>query len=138
MFRGTELVSIPVVGPATISMLPRLDAALDSRVSFFPIPNSGFCPFAWTHVDTVLHDHKVTDPVRHKKDEDHIRAVLAFIRPYKNVIDYELLPYHRFGESKYAFLGQVYELADFQPSPETLTRLRGIIDDAFGRTGKTT
>src|SRR3954466_2410754 len=44
-----------------------------------------------------------------------------------------------FGESKYAFLGQVYELADFEPSsPETLTRLRGIIDDAFGRTGKTT
>ena len=30
-------------------------------------------------------------------DEEHIRAVLAFIRPYKNVIDYELLPYHRFG-----------------------------------------
>ena len=126
------------------------------------------------HVDTVLHDHKVTDPVRHKKwvgvdnsrslsnfkkayesfpdktfiartplipgvndDEEHIRAVLAFIRPYKNVIDYELLPYHRFGESKYAFLGQVYELADFEPSSEeTLTRLRGIIDDSFGRTGK--
>jgi len=30
-------------------------------------------------------------------DEEHIRAVLAFIRPHKNVIDYELLPYHRFG-----------------------------------------
>ena len=86
------------------------------------------------HVDTVLHDHKLTIPERHKKwtgvgnervlanfkkayetfpdadfiartplipgvnaDEEHIRAVLAFIRPHKNVIDYELLPYHRFG-----------------------------------------
>ena len=90
------------------------------------------------HVDTVLHDHKLTDPLRHKKwtgvhnrrilanfkrayesfpdtrfiartplipgvndDEEHIRSVLAFIRPHKNVVDYELLPYHRYGESKY-------------------------------------
>jgi pyruvate formate lyase activating enzyme len=88
------------------------------------------------HVDTMLHDHKLTIPERHKKwtgvdnkrilknfkkayetfpdvefiartplipgvndDEEHIRAVLEFIRPHKNVIDYELLPYHRFGTS---------------------------------------
>lgn len=125
------------------------------------------------HVDTMLHDHKLTDPERHKKwvgvdntrilanfrkaydtfpnttfiartplipgvndDEDHIRAVLAFIRPHPNVIDYELLPYHRFGESKYGFLGRVYELEDFtSPPPETLHRLRAIIDEAFGRPG---
>ena len=69
-------------------------------------------------------------------DEEHIRAVLAFIRPYKNVIDYELLPYHRFGGSKYGFLGQVYEMMDFtSPTPETLKRLQAIIDEAFGRNG---
>ena len=128
------------------------------------------------HVDTVLHDHKLTDPERHKKwvgadnsrilanykkayetfpektfiartplipgvndDEDHIRAVLAFIRPHRNVIDYQLLPYHRFGESKYGFLGRVYELEDFTPpAPETVHRLRAIIDEAFGRSSKTT
>src|SRR5512136_2293125 len=67
-------------------------------------------------------------------DEEHIRAVLAFIRPYKNVIDYELLPYMRFGESKYGFLGRVYEMQDFNPpTPETLHQLRAIIDEAFGR-----
>ena len=66
--------------------------------------------------------------------EEHIRAVLEFIKPYKNVIDYELLPYHRFGLSKYEFLGKVYELKDFEsPSPELLAHLRGIIDEAFGR-----
>jgi pyruvate formate lyase activating enzyme len=123
------------------------------------------------HVDTVLHDHKLTDPILHKKwtgadnirikanfkrayetfpektfiartplipgvnaDEAHIRAVLDFIRPHKNVIDYELLPYHRFGETKYRFLGRVYGLRDFtSPTPELLQRLRAIIDEAFGR-----
>ena len=123
------------------------------------------------HVDTMLHDHKLTDPERHKKwcgadnrrilenykkayetfpditfiartplipgvndNEEHIRAVLAFIRPHTNVVDYELLPYHRFGESKYGFLGRVYALADFQPPTlATVARLQAIIDEAFGR-----
>lgn len=123
------------------------------------------------HVDTVLHDIKLTDPGRHKQwtgvdnsriranlkrayetfpnikfiartpiipgvndDEEHIRATLAFIRPYPNVIDYELLPYHRFGASKYEFLGNVYGLADFQsPTSETMARLQALIDEAFGR-----
>jgi pyruvate formate lyase activating enzyme len=126
------------------------------------------------HVDLCQHDHKLTDPERHKKwcgadnsrilenfkrayetfpntkfiartplipgvndDEEHVRAVLAFIRPHKNVIDYELLPYHRFGESKYDFLGRVYEMRDFEsPTPESLAHLQGIIDAAFGRSGE--
>jgi pyruvate formate lyase activating enzyme len=69
-------------------------------------------------------------------DEEHIRAVLAFIRPHKNVIDYELLPYHRFGLGKYDMLGKVYELADFRsPSEELVRYLQTIIDEAFGRSG---
>ena len=67
-------------------------------------------------------------------DEEHIRAVLEFIRPHKNVIEYELLPYHRFGTGKYEFLGMVYELSDFTtPSDESVQRLQAIIDEAFGR-----
>lgn len=127
------------------------------------------------HVDVMLHDHKLTDPVRHKKwvgadnkrilanykkayqtfpdirfiartpvipgvndNEDHIRAVLAFIRPHSNVVDYQLLPYHRYGETKYGFLGKIYELEDFEPpAVETMHRLRTIIDEAFGRTVST-
>ena len=125
-------------------------------------------------VNTMLHDHKLTIPERHKKwtgvdnkrilenfkkayetfpdidfiartplipgvndDEEHIRAVLEFIRPYKNVIDYELLPYHRFGLSKYEFLGEVYELSDFTTPPKELVqKLQDIIDEAFGRSNK--
>jgi pyruvate formate lyase activating enzyme len=68
--------------------------------------------------------------------EDDIRAVLAFIRPHKNVIKYELLPYHRFGQSKYEFLGRNYELADFQTAPsEVVAKLRAVVDEAFGRKG---
>jgi pyruvate formate lyase activating enzyme len=125
------------------------------------------------HVDTMLHDHKLTIPERHKKwtgvsnerilanfkrayetfpdidfiartplipgvnaDEEHTRAVLAFIRPHKNVIDYELLPYHRFGLGKYESLGVVYELDDYKtPSDELVAHLQAIIDEAFGRSG---
>jgi len=126
------------------------------------------------HVDTMLHDHKLTIPERHKKwtgasnerilanfkkayetfpstefiartplipginaDEEHIRAVLAFIRPHKNVIDYELLPYHRFGLGKYELLGEVYGLDDYKtPSADLVAHLQAIIDEAFGRTGQ--
>ena len=138
----------------------------------FNVPWS-FCEKVLPHVDTVLHDHKLTIPERHKKwtgvsnerilanmkkayetfpdtdfiartplipgvnaDEEHIRAVLAFIRPYKNVIDYELLPYHRFGLGKYESLGVVYELDDYKtPSDDLVKHLQAIIDEAFGRSG---
>lgn len=67
-------------------------------------------------------------------DEEDIRAVLEFIRPHKNVVDFELLPYMRFGLGKYDLLGQIYELADFEePTEESLQRLQVIIDVAFGR-----
>ena len=126
------------------------------------------------HVDTMLHDHKLTDPERHRKwigagnerilanfkkayetfpntefiartplipgvnaDEEHIRAVLEFIRPHKNVIDYEILPYHRFGLGKYEYLGKVYELDDYKtPSDELVQRYRAMIDEAFGRSSQ--
>jgi pyruvate formate lyase activating enzyme len=123
------------------------------------------------HVDTVLHDFKLSDPERHREwtgaenvrihanyarayvefpdtafiartpivpgvndDEAQVRAVLAFIRPHRNVVDYELLPYHGYGESKYANLGRIYSLKDFSvPTAESLARLRAIIDGVFGR-----
>ena len=114
------------------------------------------------HVDTVLHDYKLSDPAAHKRwtgadnarilenyrrayrdfpnarfiarlplipgvndDEAHIDAVIAAIAPYPNVVELELLPYHRFGDSKYGFLGRIYALEDFAPpSPERLQHLR--------------
>lgn len=58
-------------------------------------------------------------------DQAHIDAVLDAIAPYANVSELELLPYHRFGDSKYAFLGRVYALEDFNaPAAETLDAMR--------------
>jgi len=60
--------------------------------------------------------------------------VLEFIKPYKNIIEYELLPYHRFGLGKYEFLGTMYEMDDFKsPEPELAAHFQAIIDEAFGR-----
>jgi pyruvate formate lyase activating enzyme len=39
--------------------------------------------------------------------EDDIKAIVRIIKDYPRV-KYELLPYHRFGESKYTFLGREY------------------------------
>jgi len=64
-----------------------------------------------------------------------VLGVLEFIKPHKNVIDYEFLPYHRFGIGKYESLGVVYELDDYKtPSAEVVHRFQAMIDEAFGRT----
>jgi pyruvate formate lyase activating enzyme len=126
---------------------------------------------ALPHVDTIFHDLKIMDPVRHRKwvgvdnalilgnlkrayetfkdkrfvarspiipgvndTEEHVRAVLDFILPHKNVIGYELLPYHRLGETKYGFLGRIYRLRDFKPpTTETMERLQGMVDRVFSK-----
>ncbi|MCJ7754609.1 MAG: glycyl-radical enzyme activating protein [Thermoanaerobaculales bacterium] len=164
-------------------LLPDFSAALlegaHERGINTAIETAGNVPWAYmekvlAHVDTMLHDHKLTDPERHKKwtgvsnkrilenfkkayetfpdidfiartplipginaDEGHIRAVLEFIRPHSNVIDYELLPYHRFGLGKYLSLGVMYELEDYKtPSDDVVKHLQSIIDEAFGRSGQ--
>jgi pyruvate formate lyase activating enzyme len=67
-------------------------------------------------------------------DEAHIDAVLGAIAPYPNVVELELLPYHRFGDSKYGFLGRVYALEDFSPPPaERLEQLRHRIAQRLGQ-----
>lgn len=67
-------------------------------------------------------------------NEAHIRAVLEFIRPFPNVIELELLPFHDFGASKYALVGRRYEIEDGEPpTPETLEYLRSLIRKDFDR-----
>ena len=68
--------------------------------------------------------------------EKGIRPVLASFRPHKNVVDYELLPYHRFGPGKYELLREVYAMDDNKtPSADVVGHLQAILDEAFRRSG---
>lgn len=67
-------------------------------------------------------------------NEEEVHAVLDFIRPYKNVIGYQLLPYHRFGQSRYTYMGFDFKLDDIPSArEEDLVDLRALVDAAFGR-----
>ena len=64
--------------------------------------------------------------------EENIVDTLEFIGPYKNVIKYELLPYHKLGIGKYRQIGRKYEMEQIDsPSDELVAHLRGIINDYF-------
>ncbi len=70
--------------------------------------------------------HKVND------DDENIKATLDFILPYPNVVEYELLPYHKLGFGKYRALGQECPPDEFEaPSKERLEKLREVISEAF-------
>ena len=70
--------------------------------------------------------HNVND------DDDNINAILDFILPHPNVVQYELLPYHKLGIGKYHVLGMDYPFSQFEaPSDERLQVLRERIQSAF-------
>lgn len=49
--------------------------------------------------------------------EEDILAIIEFIKGIPNA-KFELLPYHRFGKSKYAYLGKKYLLSEVRTPPE--------------------
>jgi hypothetical protein len=62
---------------------------------------------------------------------ENIRALGEFFHGFKNVDHVELLPYHRFAESKYRRLKKHYPLEGAEPpSEEKLAALRKILEDA--------
>ena len=55
--------------------------------------------------------------------EENIRSIARFLRPGKNV-KYELLPFHRLGDSKYTALDRVYPASSLQqPAAEKMETL---------------
>lgn len=58
-------------------------------------------------------------------NEEEIRAIRVFLDTLSGV-EYELLPYHRMGEAKYAYLSRRYELADASLDEKLLPKLRRI------------
>ena len=62
---------------------------------------------------------------------EDVGAIASFVGGLSREVDYELLPYHPFGEPKYRELGRDYPLPDLQPpSPERMAELSRIARDA--------
>jgi pyruvate formate lyase activating enzyme len=54
-----------------------------------------------------------------------ITSILGFLRTLPRAVEYELLPYHGFGEPKYEQLGRAYRMRGLKPpSPEQMAALR--------------
>lgn len=59
--------------------------------------------------------------------EGDIEAIVDFLTEINNLKEYELLPYHGFGEPKYLQLGRKYLLSGFQaPSEKEMSPLRSV------------
>jgi pyruvate formate lyase activating enzyme len=59
-----------------------------------------------------------------------ITAIVEFIKQKPNV-SYELLPYHRLGQSKYEYLGTKYPLGDVSLSDEKMQILTELVKKNF-------
>lgn len=66
-------------------------------------------------------------------DEETIKGILDFILPYENVIDYELLAYHKLGLGKYEVLGRDYTMPEVKLTDGKIEELRKIIADSFDK-----
>lgn len=59
-----------------------------------------------------------------------IASIVKFITPLLAVVDFQLMPYHRFGQSKYEYQGKASPMGDTDPPNETvMSRLNRLITD---------
>lgn len=59
-----------------------------------------------------------------------ITSILAFLRTLPRAVEYELLPYHGFGEPKYEQLGRAYRMRGLKPpSPEQMAALMKLANE---------
>lgn len=59
--------------------------------------------------------------------EEDIKQIVDFLKGKPN-INYELLAYHRFGESKYEYIGRQYPMGDVKLDEEKMKKLRSIAE----------
>ncbi len=60
---------------------------------------------------------------------EEIAQIAVFAKTLKNVDELHLLPYHRYGEDKYAYLGRDYTLKDITtPADEKMAFLKSVVE----------
>lgn len=59
-------------------------------------------------------------------NDEELMAISNMVKSYPNT-DYELLKYHRFGQSKYDFLERSYEMGDIELSDERFDTLKALV-----------
>jgi len=65
----------------------------------------------------------------HNDSEANVRAIGELVRQLPNVVQIELLPYHRLGETKYRWLDRGYRLRGLTAPPESRVELlRGMLE----------
>lgn len=65
----------------------------------------------------------------HNDSEANVRAIGELVRQLPNVVQIELLPYHRLGETKYRWLDRGYRLSGLTAPPESRVELlRGLLE----------
>ncbi len=60
-------------------------------------------------------------------DTGHIRSLARFVVK-TGVTEVHLLPYHRFGESKYSKLGREYICTGFTPDVKTVEKIKNMLE----------
>lgn len=61
-------------------------------------------------------------------DKKNLEETGRFLESHRNGVELEILPYHRYGESKYERLGLSYALGDVKaPSPDEMAMAQDIL-----------
>ncbi|TWI73005.1 pyruvate formate lyase activating enzyme [Desulfobotulus alkaliphilus] len=65
-------------------------------------------------------------------NEEAIRAIAEFLRPFKEGVSYELLPYHRLGTQKYHFLDRIPSMGEVQLDKKRFSSLQDTAQSILG------
>ena len=62
--------------------------------------------------------------------EDNIMKILSFLKEFNRIKVIHILPFHKFGESKYELIQQNYEMKDIaEPSPKEIDEIKKLIEN---------
>ena len=62
--------------------------------------------------------------------EDNVMKILSFLKEFNRIKVIHILPFHKFGESKYELIQQNYEMKDIaEPSPKEIDEIKKFIEN---------